>query len=713
MKKLLENLLIPSVVFAMPLAVFLYTLYPSVAPGDSTEMVTAAISLGVPHQPSYPLNTLLGYLASMLPLPFSQVAKVNAASAFLQALTVLVFYFLVLELFRHMKATRLGIWERLAGLAASMFLAFSLIFWEYATKFEVFPLNNLFAVAILLLAAKFALHKKADKPNKKEERMTITLVIGLALLIGLAITHHQTIVLIFPAVIFLIYTRGLDFLAKKSNILVSLLALVLGALPFFILLISIAAKHPVLNWGEITGVDGAFAALFRRDFGTFSSYIVGFQAQARTLYLDEILYYLKYIVFDFSILGVVLIITGLIYLWRREKRLFYFIGIGILVSGFVFLSYAGFPITDTFNQATVRRFMMLPNIFVSLSLAFGFYQILEKFQQIEVTNATQRWGVGFGTAALFLTFAFPLYMNFTKANNRKNLLTYNYTLDSFANTPDNALIMLSGDIPNMTVDFFRLVENKKENQRIIFTPGQFHLSWFIPQLLKKYPNLLIPLPEKGKLFTSATQVVDANYGRWPIYVGPDLVANDPQLEEKYVLYPKNLLFLVKKKGEDIGLEEWREENDRLWDRLDLNLMNRLKKNSPLFEETIIFHYARHFYNVGSVYEDVKLYEDAIREYERTLKIDPYFKEALAALGRIYGEKLSPPDYLKAIEYLRNYQSVLGKDDIELGGAAENMIQEYQQKILEEQQQGVEPDKSGEQTATEEEKLESTTSGQMR
>ena len=711
MKKIIGNIVIPLIVFGLPLIVYLYTLYPAVAPGDSTEMMTAAISLGVPHQPSYPVNIALGFLASKLPLPFSPAIKVNAVSAFLQALTVLSVYWLILELFGYVRAKRPDLNERLAAFSASMFLAFSLIFWEYATKFEVFPLNNLFAAAILLLAARFGL-KRTNEPSDKETRRTLFYGLSLGVLTGMALTHHQTIVLIYPAIIFLIYKKGLAFLAKKTNILSIVVSVVLGALPFFVLLISIAAKKPFLNWGEVTGIGGAFDALLRRDFGTFSSYLVGFEAQAQTPYLDEILYYLKYVVFDFSILGALLSILGLRYLWTKEKRLFYFITIGIFVSGFVFLSYAGFPISDTFNQATVRRFMMLPNIFITLFLAFGFYAILDQLKQIETKGAVERWGIGFGIACLSLTFIFPFFMNFTKANNRQNWLTYKYTLDSFADTPDDALIMLSGDIPNMTVDYFRLVEKKEQDKRITFTPGQFHLSWFIPQLLGEYPDLLIPLPEKGKLFTSATQVVDANYGRWPIYVGPDLVANDPKLEEKYVLYPKNLLFLVKKKGEDINLEEWRTENDSLWSKIDLTLMNRLKKNTPLFEETIIFYYARHFYNTGSVYEDVKLYDDAVREYERVLKIDPYFKEALAGLGRLWGEKISPPDYVKAIEYLRNYQSLLGNSEAELGGAAENMIQDYQKKMLEEQQKASEAETGAEEVATEEAQLEATPSGQV-
>lgn len=715
MKLLILKIIFPILVFTLPFGVYLYTLSPSVAPGDSTEMVTAAVVLGVPHQPSYPLNTFLGQLASRLPLPFGVVWRVNAVSAFFQALTVLLFYFLVLELFKFCMGigvgkgliyanpatgsgqVRLRGGERLVAFSSSMFLAFSLIFWQYATKFEVFPLNNLFAVSLLLLAVKIAfrsepaqnLGKKAQtlrrsKCNSVRKKLGLKLAeIFLAFLAGLALTHHQTIVLIFPALIYLLSGEIRRVFADFKAVLLSLLFLVLGLLPFFGLLLWIASRKPLLNWGEVENIGGALAALIRKDFGVITSYLVGFEPQLRQAPIEQIWYYLKYLLFDFSIVGVLFIVLGICFLWKRQRRLFWFVSLGVILSGFVFLSYANFPLGDSFNQATVRRFHQLPNIFMALFLALGMASLAEWLEKLKPRKRKYRIGLGLGKAYLFLIFVFPLFMNFGKASNRGNRLVETYARHSFAATPSDALIMLSGDIPNMTVDYFRYVELGGGDRRITFSPGQFHLSWFFPQFFRKYPDVYIPLPEEGRRFTTTTQVVDANYGKRPIYVGPDLLVHDPELDEKYVLYPKHLLFLVKKKGEDLKLEEWKEENDRLWNELDLDLMQRMKRKSPMFEETIVFHYGRHFYNVGFVYEEVGLYEDAIREYKRVLEIDPFFKEALASLGRVYGEGLEPADYITAIDYLQKYQSVLAKGEEEFGMAAQAKIYEYLEKAQKE------------------------------
>lgn len=691
MRKTLVNILLPIVVFILPFAVYLYTLSPEIAPGDSTEMVTVAIVLGVPHQPSYPVNTLLGYLGSKLPVPLSDVQRVNAVSSFLQALTAVTFYFLIINLFKFVYRKKdLSIGFYLVSTVSSMFLAFSLIYWKYATKFEVFPLNNLLVVVLLLMAVKLGLvvdsRRKSKKRLLKHTNKAIEAdwkLVGLAFLGGFALTHHQTVVLIIPALFYLLWSRILGVLRSPAKIIMNLTSLILGTVPFFALLLWIASRKPLLNWGEVNTISEAFMALVRKDFGVISSFLVGFEPTVRPAPIQHIAYYLRNLAFDFSIVGVLFGIVGIIFLAKNYRRLLWFVTLGFIMSGFVFLSYANFPLSDTFNQATVRRFHMLPNIFFAIYLAFGLYFLYLKVHEIRVKRLGTRLGLLIGKLFLLATFIFPLFMNFSKTTHKGNDLTLRYTLDAYASTPENAIVLLSGDIPNMTMDYYRFVELAGEDERITFSPGQFHLDWFTDQLVRDYPDLEVPLPKAGKYFTTTTQIVEANYGKWPIYVGPDLVVHDPELEQKYILYPKHLLFLVKEKGEDLKLEEWREENDKLWESLDLELMKSIKRNSPMFEETIIFHYVRHFFNVGFVYEDVGLYEDAIGSYKRVLEIDPFFKEALAGLSRVYGEKMDPVDYGLAIDYLQKYQSVLRPEEGDFAYAAQAKIYEYLEKAQKE------------------------------
>lgn len=612
---------------AICLGVYFYTLSRTVAPGDSTEMVTAAVVLGVPHQPGYPVNTLLGHLVAKLPISTNKIVLINGVSATLQAITVGVFFLFVSSITA----------SSIAGFVGAVFLGFSLIFWQYATKFEVFPLNNLFVVLILWLSF---------KKNR-----------WMGLVSGLAITHHQTVVLIIPAI--------LIWWGKKIFDPRIILGFALGVIPYFVLMLGISSRNPVMNWGNVKTIKDVALALMRSDYGTLSPYLADTGPVYKTYPIDQINYYMGRVVDDFTLPGVILVGIGVAYLLRYERKMLMFVVTGVVVSGWIFLAYANFPLTDSFNQATVRRFHMLPNIFVAVVLSFGVVGILKYLQNLKIANL--------GKYYLLALSVFPIAMNFSKANHRNIDLTHKFMLDSVATTPKDALIMVSGDIPVMTLDYLNEVEEK--SQRIGFTPGQFHLGWKIPQLVDRYLDLEIPLPYTDKRFTTATQIVDANYGKFPIFIGPDLVARDPELEKKYVLYPQSLMFLVKAPGEDLKLEQYREENQILWDKLDIKQMQKIRKNAPSFEEQIVFYYARHFYNVGYVFDEVKLFDDAIREYKRALQIDPGFREAMVALGRVYGIKMENPDHATAIDYLRRYQANLGRGEEDYYWAAEELIKQ--------------------------------------
>ena len=58
----LREVLLCGAVFATSLCVYLLTLAPTVALGDSPELAIAAHRLGIAHPTGYPLYTLLGHL---------------------------------------------------------------------------------------------------------------------------------------------------------------------------------------------------------------------------------------------------------------------------------------------------------------------------------------------------------------------------------------------------------------------------------------------------------------------------------------------------------------------------------------------------------------------------------------------------------------------------------------------------------------------------
>lgn len=677
MKKI--RFILPFLVFLFSFGVYIFTLSPSITAGDSTEMTTAALTLGIPHQPSYPLNTILGHLFSRLPFGPNPIWRINLMAAFFEALACLLIYFVILKLYKTNRSYRtyrsnkdkldvLELNDYLLAASASLFLALSLNFWHYGTKAEVFALNNFF-IALLVLTTLIAVEKK----NKNWFFL-------LAFLAGLAFTHHQTIIFVGPPLLYLVVSRRREVLARKEFWLKGIFFAFLGFLPYYLLLTQFAKADPLLNWGNPTDLAGVLRALKRSDFGTFSAYLRGLEEKSGLTPIDQIVFYLKSLIFDFTILGVILAAIGVFWTFKEKRSVFNFLILG-LGSGVAFLAYANFPLADSFNQATTKRFQLLPDFFFVSFLAFGLLFLWQKFLSLKL-NFKEKGNLFAGGVVFFcLIFAFliPLLINFPKANNRGNFVTLKYALDFYLPTEPNAIIMLSGDVPNFAASFIKTVELEGD-ERIVFTPGQFHLDWFIPQLTSRHPGVVIPPPLPGKRWTTTSQVIRANLDKRPIYISPELVFYDPEVEKEFVLWPKNLLFQVRRKGGEEKLESYQEISQRLWQSLDLDWLAKIRKNKPLMEEVIIGYYSRHFHNLGYMYDSVKLYEDAIREYERAAEIDPYLAESLKNLGLIYGMKLEPRDYQKGVEYLSKFISLVEKDNPELADSARYTIA----KIMEDQ-----------------------------
>src|SRR5215472_7598206 len=89
--------------------------------GDTPELITAAVTLGVAHSPGYPLFTMLGHLFSLLPfgsIPF----RVNLLSIVCDSLAVGVVYLTAVRLVR----------SQIAAAIAALVLAVNPTFWEWS-----------------------------------------------------------------------------------------------------------------------------------------------------------------------------------------------------------------------------------------------------------------------------------------------------------------------------------------------------------------------------------------------------------------------------------------------------------------------------------------------------------------------------------------------------------------------------------------------------
>ncbi|MGQ9600575.1 MAG: glycosyltransferase family 117 protein [Anaerolineae bacterium] len=395
--------------FLLSLLLYLHTLAPSVAAlfDDSLEFPLVCFRLAIAHPTGYPLYTLLGKLFTLG--PWRNVAwSVNLLSAVAGALTVALVYLTARQLTRH----------RLPALLGTMGLAISPVFWSQAVVAEVYTLNAAFVTGLLWLALRWAqrplipvepfsllLVAPAQRsmlflpgrgfgsrlpsiarrtfwrgyrsyrrffpsvPPRRRLRLN-PLSYGLAALLGLALTHHRTIVLLAPALLLfalLIEPRTFSRAAMLGPEhyhrprwlqILSRPAVLLG----------LSFLSPLLLYlylplrGDVGSLDGTYVNTWRGFWqwvmaGSYSLFL-GKNPLARRL---DAAFYVELFWQQFGPVGLAVALVGLFALFRRPQAL--------ALASLAFLAYTAFAVV--YRVPDVEVFFIPTFLIVSLWVAVG------------------------------------------------------------------------------------------------------------------------------------------------------------------------------------------------------------------------------------------------------------------------------------------------------------------------------------------------------
>ncbi len=186
---------------AVSMLVYFFTLGPSVGMEDSGELATAGDWLGVPHPPGYPLWTMCAWVFCRVfgwvtyqghPTPAWAISLMSAVFGALAAGCTAM---LITSSARDMLRGEAGegasdrhrdMMALAGGLGGSLVFAFSPVMWSQATIVEIYSLNALFLMWVLLLT-----YRWMRRPSDKILWLT-------AFVFGLGLTNYQ--VLLFAAV---------------------------------------------------------------------------------------------------------------------------------------------------------------------------------------------------------------------------------------------------------------------------------------------------------------------------------------------------------------------------------------------------------------------------------------------------------------------------------------------------------------------------------
>lgn len=233
-------------IFAVVLAVYYSTLCPTIWVGDAGELATAAATLGIAHQPGFPLWTLLGRVA-VIATSGEPALGTNLLSAICGAGTAALL-FVLLQLLT-------GRWLVAAGIAVAF--AFTRAVWGTSNVTEVYSLNLLLTVASLAAAVA----ARRGRPR---------LFVGAAYLLGLGVGNHPFALLAGLPVLFLALGPNHRFAggdpARWSRLPLLALGFVLGLTVYLYLPIR-WAESPAMNWGGIRNVGEIVDHVMRAQYG--------------------------------------------------------------------------------------------------------------------------------------------------------------------------------------------------------------------------------------------------------------------------------------------------------------------------------------------------------------------------------------------------------------------------------------------------------------
>ncbi|BCX05809.1 MAG: hypothetical protein KatS3mg053_3747 [Candidatus Roseilinea sp.] len=313
--------------FLAAVALYTLTLNGDVQPADSGEFQIAAITLGIPHPPGYPLFTLLGWLFAQAPVG-SPYARVSFLSVIASAATLVLVSLTV----RHALAAKTGgqgdretggvnltpspclqvsspsgllipLPRLIAGLLAAVALGGSTTFWAQATTTNIRSLTALFTALMLYASARICATGRAS---------TLAL---FAVAFGLGIGHHISLIFIGLVLgVYMIYAAWqADRYGFRRAVARSIAIFAATQLVWLYLPLRDAAGARFAP-GNLTTLDGLLFHIFARGF---AGDMLAFAAPE--FLFDRLALLPTLLAFQFSapvLIGIV--IASLMLLWRSR-----------------------------------------------------------------------------------------------------------------------------------------------------------------------------------------------------------------------------------------------------------------------------------------------------------------------------------------------------------------------------------------------------------
>ncbi len=539
------------------LAIYVRTLAPTVAGGDSGELITVAYTLGVAHPPGYPLYTLLASFFTLIPI--GTIAwRVNLFSAVCGAGAATMLF---------LAAARWSgsLW---AALAAASLFAFSPRVWPHAVTAEVFALNNLFIAGLVYLTVRFC---EAATPsghgNDDQKRLMGLAACLLFFWIGLGLTNHHTLIFYAIPAALLVLTSNPAMRAPRQIGIFALCGLA-GLLPYAYIPIA-SGRVPLMSWGDQTTLSGFLDHLLRREYGTFR---LGVQEQGPDL-IDRLAAYVAGSFGDLFWIVPLLAIAGLILMRRHRTSSLLWCWTGAFFFFLVtFNALANGPLEPGVSRFVEGRFWQQPHLLLCVFAALGLAAIAGRFGSAGVRALP--------VVAVSIAIAQPV-VNFRAQDRSGAVQIHEFLKDILDSAPPQALLLETGDYIYHGLRYLQIVEGYRPDVRVL---DQMVLAYpWHQRLAQKYfsdvvfPGVrLLPRAERSGDY-GMKALFDANRDRHPIYLCDVNLWDDAR--GSYTPWPTGLVDSVLPASQQPNVTTWIDSARASFDRVPVDALRRAPVDS--------------------------------------------------------------------------------------------------------------------------------------
>ena len=523
----------------LALVLYILTLAPTTAMWDTSEYITAAYTLGIPHPPGNPLFVLLGRVATLI--PFGSVAvRVNLLAAVCSAGTAAVWFLVAERVLAQWFTLR---WARLTGASvAALLSATAFTVWNQSVVNEkVYTVSLAFFAIVSWLTVLWC----DDPDGRRADRLLVL----IAYLIGLGYANHPAGFLVGPAVAVAVLARRPRTLLRWRLILAGALALGLGLTPFALEPIR-AAHHPALNEGEPTGCTTTIG--FRCTFSSTTAsrlmdninrvqYAKPSLSERQAPPSAQVGMWWLYFKWQWlrdvhngqpglqlalAVLFLGLGVAGGVVHWRHDRASFWFFGPLIFTVTVVLVYYMNFKygasqdpgLAGVPREVRDRDYFYLWSysawsVWAALGLAAAWRALAARSRH----EGNGRW---LATAPILLLGAFPLVGNWRDASRAGETATREWAHDLLNSVEPYGVLITLGDNDTFPLWYAQEVEGVRQDVTVAVT-SLLNTDWYPRGLLRRpitpYDAARGPAAYKGRawpmpttpIFSLTTQQLDA------------------------------------------------------------------------------------------------------------------------------------------------------------------------------------------------------------